>query len=90
MHDAYRPTDDVLLNVSLDFPHNRINAWIWSERTNTRWSLIKNPSGKDFNEILHKVNKWRCQAEYKNGLDGLFSVVINKMASQHKVGFGWD
>lgn len=65
-------------------PHNRINAWIWSERTNTRWTLIKNPSGKDFNEILHKVNKWRCQAKHKNGLYSLFSVVINKITFYHK------
>lgn len=64
-------------------PHNRINAWIWSERTNTRWTLIKNPSGKDFNEILRKVNKLRCQAEHENGLYGLFTVVMNKITSQH-------
>lgn len=68
-------------------PHNRINAWIWSERTNTRWTLIKNPSGKDFNEILHKVNKWRCRARHKNGLYRLLSVVINKNTSQLKVCF---
>lgn len=62
-------------------PPNRINAWIWSERTNTRWSLIKKPFGKDFNEILLKVHKQRCQAESENGLCGLFSAVMNKITA---------
>lgn len=54
-------------------PFNRINAWIWSERTHTRWTVIKNPSGKDLNEILGWGNKLGFQAELEKDSGSLFS-----------------
>lgn len=90
MHDAYRPTDDVLLNVSLDFPVIG-SMHEFDQKGQTQGELwLRTHLAKIFNEILQKVNKWRCQAEHKNGLYGLFSVVINKMASRHKVDFARD
>lgn len=70
-------------------PFNRINAWIWSERTHTRWTVIKNPSGKDLNEILGWVNKLGFQAEHEKDSGSLFSTSSSASPFlQLRIGFG--